>query len=227
MSLKKDEAFSKIREDFEGYTNLVLEQLDILESIITGGSEIPEDVLKTVEENEKKLDKKDVRLSDRIVNCIVLYHPVASELRQLMATYRIIINLERVGDHVWNLVHFIRDIKKPEVYEKLQEVIYNMVTQSVKMVQNSTMSFMTEEKDLAVWTIRNSKVFHEMNHKLLKKLISAAKSEESNKKLLISIITIRDMMSNIERIADHAANIAEDSIYYLEGRDIRHQKIEE
>ena len=227
MTLKKDEALQKIEGEFEKFANLALEQLDRMESIITDGHEVPDDLIKHIKETEVELDKNDVKISDKIVNCIVLYHPVASDLRKLMAIYRIVISIERIGDHVVNIVNFIQKIKTPEVYEKLQEVLHNMTIQSVRMVKRSIMSFINEERELAVWTLKNGYVFDEINHKILKKLISAAKSEEANKKLLLSIINIKEMMSNIERIADHASNIAEASIYFLEGTDIRHHKITE
>ena len=57
---------------------------------------------------------------------------------------------------------------------------------------------------------------------MLKGLISRSKSFDDKKKALVSFITIKEMVDNIERIADHATNIAEAAIYYLEGKDIRH-----
>jgi phosphate transport system protein len=61
----------------------------------------------------------------------------------------------------------------------------------------------------------------------MKKLVKKATSEEANKNLLISTITMKEMMSNLERIGDYATNIAEAAIYSIEGKDIRHHKIDE
>ncbi len=228
MSLQKDLALNNIQEDFENLCNLVLEQLDLLERIITSGKiGVKEETLKAIKNNEKTIDQKEVKLSEKIVNTIVLHQPVASDLRRIMASYRIIISLERISDLVLNITNFINKIKTPEVYDKLQDVLANMTLQSSKMVRNSLVSFLNNDRELAIWTLKNEIVFDEINSKLLKKIISGTDTAESNKHLLMSIINIKEMMSNIERIADHATNIAEASIYSLEGKDIRHHKLEE
>lgn len=227
MTIKKDDAINNIQADFEVLANMVLEQLDQMEMIITSGKiVVADDVLKKILQVEKDIDKKEVKLSDKIVNTIVLYQPVASDLRRIIACFRIVISMERIGDLVEDIVNFIKKIKIPEIYEKLQEVLSNMTILSIKMVRKSLLSFLNDDKEFAIWTIKNDVVFEEINHKLLKKLIAKADTAESSKHLLMSIITIKEMMSNIERIADHATNIAEAAIYSIEGKDIRHHKIE-
>lgn len=228
MSLQKDLALNIIQEDFENLSNLVLEQMDLMEAIITSGKiAVKEETIKTLKRNEKTIDQQEVKLSEKIVNTIVLHHPVASDLRRIMAAYRIVISLERISDHILNITNFVKKIKTPKVYEKLQEVLSNMTLQSIKMVRNSLVSFLNDDRELAIWTIKNEIVFDEINTKMLKKIILETDTDESNKHLLMSIINIKEMMSNIERISDHATNIAEASIYSLEGKDIRHHKLEE
>ncbi|WP_299578377.1 phosphate signaling complex PhoU family protein [uncultured Sunxiuqinia sp.] len=227
MTIKKDDAINHIQEDFEAMANLVLEQLDLLEQIIISGEiEVPEELLKKITRNEKDIDKREVKLSEKIVNAIVLYKPVASDLRWIMACYRIILSLERIGDIVLNVTNFIDKIKTPEIYERLLEVLSTMTIQSIKMVRKSLLSYLNDDREFAVWTIKNDVVFEEINHKLLKKILAKTETAESNKHLLMSIVTIKEMMSNIERIADHATNIAEAAIYSIEGKDIRHHKLE-
>ncbi len=227
MTIRKDDALNNIVVDFETLSNIVLEQLDQIEQVITAGNiVVPEDVLKRIRQNENEIDKKEVKLSDKIVNTIVLYQPVASELRRIIACYRIVLSLERIGDLVVNISNFIEKIKTPEVYSRLQEVLSNMTILSIKMVRKSLLSFINDDKGFAIWTIKNDVVFDEINHKLLKKMLAKADTAESSKHLLMSIITIKEMMSNIERIADHATNIAEAAIYSIEGKDIRHHKID-
>jgi phosphate transport system protein len=95
------------------------------------------------------------------------------------------------------------------------------------MVKKSLLSFLNDDRELAIWTLKNEGVFDESNLKLLKKTYNKHSSEGHSKHLLMSIITIKEIMSNIERIADHATNIAEASLYALEGKDVRHHKIPE
>lgn len=228
MTLKKDEAIQDILSDFEKLSNLVLEQLDHLESIMASGEiKVPDELVKKILHNEKEIDRKEVKLSDKIINTIVLYHPVASDLRRIMACYRILISLERIGDQVVSITNFISRIKMPKVFDKLQEVLHDMTFQSNKMVKKSLLSFLNDDRELAIWTLKNERVFDESNHKLLKKLLPKKGGDYSSKHLLMSMITINEIMAKIERIADHATNIAEATIYSLEGKDIRHHKFSE
>lgn len=223
MTIKKDEAINKVMNDFEVLANLVLEQLDSLEEFFNSGEiVIHENVLAKLYENEKKIDHLEVKLNDRIINTIVLYQPVASEIRKIISCYRIITSLERIGDYIINLAEFMKNIKKQDVYEQFIDVISTMFFTTSQMVKKSVISYTQQDRDLAIWTIKNDEAIDEMNQKMLKKVISKSKNISESKKALISFITIKEMVDNIERIADHATNIAEATYYYLEGKDIRH-----
>ncbi|MGE4586667.1 MAG: phosphate uptake regulator PhoU [Mangrovibacterium sp.] len=225
MTIRKDEAIREIEADFEKMAAILLEQLDRMEQFVTSGElKVSDEDLETVMKNEKDIDKAEVKLSDKIVNTIVLHQPVASELRRMMACYRILINMERVGDLVLNITQFIKKIKTPELYHQFNEVLSNMAMLSTKMVRQSLLSFTQDDRELAVWTIKNDDILDEVNSKLLKKLLNKTSPEERSKSLLTSLVSIKEMMGNIERIADYATNIAEAAIYSIEGKDIRHHK---
>ncbi len=228
MTSKKDDAINSILTDFEEFANLLLSQLDLLEKLIASGDiKFPEKENKELLNNEKKLDKTEVKISDKIVNTIVLYQPVASDIRKIIACYRIIISLERVGDMVVNIAKFIQKIKTPEVYSNLSDVISNMLIQSSNMVNKALLAFTNDDKEYAIWTIKNDAVVDEINKKMLKKAIKKSSGSSEDKELLMSFINLNGMITNIERIADHATNIAEAAIYSIEGKDIRHKhKIE-
>lgn len=225
MISKKDNAINNILSDFEEFANLVLHQLDSLEKLVsTGDTNFPDGATKEMLVNEKKLNKLEVKISDKIVNTIVLYQPVASDIRKIMACYRIIISLERVGDMVINIVNFIQSIKTPKVYSELSEVVSNMLMNSSNMVNKALLAFTNNDKEYAIWTIKNDAVADEINKKMLKKAIKKSSDSDENKQLLMSFINMNSVVTNIERIADHATNIAEAAIYSIEGNDIRHAK---
>ncbi len=213
--------------EFEEFANLVLHQLDILEGIIsTGETKIAKEQLEELYSNEKKLDKMEVKISDKILNTIVLYQPVASDIRKIFACYRIIISLERIGDMVINIITFIEKIKTVKIYAELNEAISNMLINSSNMVNKALLSFTVGDKDYAIWTIKNDDVIDEINRRMMKRAVKKSSGTDENKKLLMSFINMNSMVSNIERIADHATNIAEAAIYSIEGKDIRHKPIE-
>jgi len=228
MTSKKDDAINSILNDFEEFGNLVLHQLDLLEKIVSGGNiKIPEEVLKEMESNEKKIDKLDVKISDKIVNTIVLYQPVASDIRKIFACYRIVNSLERIGDMVMIILGYIQNIKTLKLYVELNDVITNMLINSSNMVSKAVISFTTDDKEYAIWTIKNDTVVDEINKKMLKKAIKkSSDNNDENKQLLMSFISMNGIVTNIERIAAHATNIAEAAIYSIEGKEIRHKPLD-
>ena len=228
MTTKKDDAINSIMHDFEEFANLVLHQLDLLEKIISSGDTIISDeISKEIISNEKKIDKQEVKISDKIVNTIVLYQPVASDLRKIFACFRIVNSLERIGDMVLTIVNSIPNIKTLKIYSELNDVITNMLINSSNMVNKALLAFTNDDKEYAIWTIKNDTVVDEINKKMLKKAIKkSSDNNDENKQLFMSFISMNSIVTNIERIAGHATNIAEAAIYSIEGKDIRHKPVE-
>ena len=225
MNIQKENAMQQIRNLFDDLSKVVLHQLDLLEKIINGGiTAIPEEIMKELNDNEELIDKYEISISEEIIDTIVLQKPVASDLRQVMAIYQMVANLERIGDSVMNIIRYIPRIQDIEVYLKMSEVITNMFMASVSMVQKSILSFVESDKEEAIWTIKNDEVVDEMNHKLIRKAIKKSDVTEDTQQLLFTFIQMNSIISTIERIADHATNIAEASIYAIEGKDLRHNK---
>ncbi|MFA9388377.1 MAG: phosphate uptake regulator PhoU [Prolixibacteraceae bacterium] len=223
MSSRKDIAFEKIMADFENMGNLVLGQLDQIELLLDlGEMTLTDEESEKFKANEEKIDKLEVKMNDRIVNTIVLFQPVASEIRQVMAAYRMVISLERIGDYAIHLVRFLQEIKSLQVYNELAELINTLFLSSTQMLKKALVSFVQQDKESALWVIKQDKEVDEMSHKMLKKVIQKSKEFDEKKKVIVSFITIKEMIDSIERIADQATNIAESSIYYLEGKDVRH-----
>ena len=228
MTTKKDDAINSIMNDFEEFANLVLHQLDLTEKIISSGdTNISDELSKEILSNEKKIDKAEVKISDKIVNTITLYHPVASDIRKIFACYRIVNSLERIGDMVLTIVNMVPNIKTLKIYNELNDVITNMLINSSNMVNKALLAFTNDDKEYAIWTIKNDTVVDEINKKMLKKAIKkSSDNNDENKQLFISFISMNSIVTNIERIAGHATNIAEAAIYSIEGKDIRHKPVE-
>lgn len=225
--LQKEKAIKDIDNTFKEYCDLMMKQLNDLEGIAQSGSNnISDNEIKKLQVTEKQLNKFEVKISEKIIGTIVLHHPVASELRRLMACYRIVISMERIGDLVENVVYFIRKIEDSKLYEDLSDVIYNMITSSNSMVEKALLSFINDDMDSAIWTIKNDEVIDEMNKKLMKKGIKKTKLQDEARQMLLNLINFKSVVSKIERIGDHAGHIAEASIFAMEGRDIRHQNVE-
>ena len=226
MTNKKEEAITDSVKCFEEMADLVLIQLTLLEKYMSlNEKDEMKNIFSRIEENENKIDEFEVIISDKFINSIILFQPVASDIRKLNSIYRISINLERIGDLVMNIIHSIDAIKETTEYEAMQNVLMNMLVSGVTMVEKSLLSFLNNDDSYAEWTIKNDEIVYDMNRKLLINSISRAKVSEKTKEMLLSYIDLKNIITNMERIADHATNIAEASIYSMQGTDIRHKGI--
>ncbi|HAN17658.1 MAG: hypothetical protein A2X13_03430 [Bacteroidetes bacterium GWC2_33_15] len=222
----KNNAIQDIQASFIEFANLILKQLELLEKQMNCNENLNcIETLEQIKKNEERIDQFEIEISDKFIHAIVLYHPVASELRKIIAIYRMSINLERIGDLVVNITNSVRKMKDSEIYSGMSDVVFNMLMQSIHMVEKSLLSFINKDKEYAIWTIQNDSVVDKMNHKLLTKAIDKNEISDEIKQMLLSFTNLRSIISNIERIADHATNIAEASIYSLDGTDIRHTKL--
>ena len=228
MTSKKEDALISLMSDFSEYANLVLHQLDLLEKIVINGNSdtFSDNIVNEMASNEKKIDKLEVKISDKIVNTIVLYQPVATDIRKIFACFRIVNSLERIGDMAITIQNYIQSIKPLKIYDELNDAITNMLMNSTNMVTKAVLAFSNDDKEYAIWTIKNDAVVDEMNKKMLKKAVKKSADNDENKQLLMNFISMHGIVTNIERIAGHATNIAEAAIYSIDGKDIRHKPVE-
>lgn len=226
MVQRKHEAIADILSDYEKLANRVLHQLDEVGKLISASGQLPgKEQLKPLKENEKKINRTEVKISEKIVHAIALYQPVASEIRSLIACYRIVISLERMGDLSISIAKQLSRIENQEAYSSLSGPISKMMDLSIEMARNAMLSFINHDMNLALSAIESESVVDEFNHKMLHKVAERADLVAGDKNIMVSFIHIKEMVSHIERISDHAANIAEASIYAHEGKDIRHHRV--
>jgi phosphate transport system protein len=223
MKTMREESILDIIATFEAMADTILAQLKLLEKFMDEPDEEERIVIKNeINSNEIKIDKYEVLISEKFINSIILYQPVASDIRKVVAISRMSINLERIGDRVINIINSIDNIKESVEYKAMVEVLNVMLLSGISMVEKSLLSFINSDNEYAVWTIKNDEIVDDMNHKLLTNSISKANVNDKTKEMLVSYIDLKNIITNLERIADHATNIAEASIYSIHGRDIRH-----
>ena len=215
----------KIIKEFEKYSTLILEQLDLLEIFLKINEEAErEDILQKLTQNEETIDKYEVILDNHIIKTIVLYKPVATDLRKIFSIYRMVINLERIGDQIVKIAKVNNKVKDIDAYKKTSKMIKLMLKQTSEMVRKSLLSFVNNDKDLALWIKKDTDI-DELNKKLLKKAIQKSELEKEVQALILNLSDIGVIISSIERIGDQATNIAEASIYSIIGAIVRHTDI--
>ena len=223
MTANKDLALKKIEKEFEELSNLVLEQLQLLNELFTSDKKSRvQEIFQVQCKNEEKIDKYEVELEDNIIKAIVLYQPVATDLRRLFSIYHMTINLERVGDLVQKIGTTYLELKDSGFLEEAMDTLVNLLKITSKMINRALLSFINNDKDIAARTIRTDTAYDDLNKKLLKKSIKAAGLPKKSQAILNNLVDMRAMLASIERIGDHATNIAEASIYAISGTNIRH-----
>jgi len=223
MKTKREESVIEIIDTFKEMADTVLAQLILLEKYMAKPEETENNqIISEIKENENKIDRFEVLVSEKFINLIILYQPVASDIRKIIAIDRMTINLERIGDRVINILHATKNIKDTQEYKAMIDVLTVMLLSGISMVEKALLSFINSDNEYAVWTIKNDEVVDDMNNKLLVNSISKAKVSDKTKEMLLSYVDLKDIITNLERIADHATNIAEASIYSIQGTDIRH-----
>ncbi len=228
MSIKKDKRFEGINKDFQKMKSLLYAQFDTLENVILSGLEsVSKQDIDNFSKNEKKLDQMELKMSNNIILTIGLEQPMAGELRQLITYLRMLGDMERIGDQLNNILHFFKKLTPKELPENQKESIHNMYDMSLIMVRKALESFENEDHETAIWTIMNDEVVDDMQQKLISRMLRKSTPPNMAIEDATNILNFGSILNSIERIADKATNIAEASIYYQDGTDLRHSDLSE
>lgn len=228
MSIKKDKKFNKLDNDFAKMKALLFQQFEILEEVVNNGlDDVEKTTIDTFTKNENKLDQFELKMSDNIIETIGLQHPMARELRLLVSYFRMINHVERIGDQLNNVMRFFHKMDPPTIPENQKDSVLNMLSLSEKMVKKALISFEDGDHEYAIWTIKNDEIVDEMQSQILKRMVRKNAPKNTDPTEIFNLLNFNSILGNIERIADNATNIAEASIYYQQGIDLRHQELPE
>jgi phosphate transport system protein len=135
-----------------------------------------------------------------------------------VACIKINADLERVGDQAVNIAERVMDlVTRPD--PALNVDIPRMAQLTIGMVRDALNAFLTADVDLAQAVLERDDLVDDMNREIFAVVDSAmAKGAGMHRNLLDTLIVAR----NLERVADHATNIAEDVIFWVRGADVRH-----
>lgn len=177
------------------------------------------DLAQTVIDRDKKVNKYDVKIDKICQKIFALAQPVAMDLRYIMSSLTINSNLERIGDIAVNIAENILLIKnKPPFYlnTKLEEMF--KLTQT--MLKNSIDAFIGGNPELAKEVILADDIVDRLNaenHQILKSIM---KQSPDNIESAVALLVIS---RELERLADHSTNIAEDVFFIVEAQLIKHK----
>ncbi len=173
--------------------------------------------LAAVEQWERQVNGMHIEIDDVCLKLIALHQPAAGDLRLIAAALKINSDLERVADQAVNIAETgVFLCKEPSI--KLGD-IPRMVEVAVGMLKDSLDSFARGDVDLARDVIRRDDEEDRLKSQTFNELVHLMQRDASMIQRGMDVILIA---RNLERIADHATNIAEDVIFMVLGKDIRH-----
>ncbi len=181
------------------------------------------DLARAVIQRDDHVDSLDVEIDQHCMKIFALFEPKAVDLRFIMAANRIIVDLERVGDHCVSICkEVIRINEHPQIkpyidLPKMGEIASDMVEEAVHC-------YLERQSDAALEVIQKDDAVDHLNNQILRELLTYLAEDMKKTQVIFSLMMIA---KGLERIADYATNIAENVFFMVTGDVIRHKPLEE
>lgn len=177
-----------------------------------------------VEENENRINQMEVSIDHEIISTIGRRQPTARDLRFLMAISRTTQNLERAGDEVARMARMVKSIIETGSPRNLPISELRLAADlAASLLRKSLDSFARLDTQMAVSIIKADDEIDEEYNGFLRKLITYM-MEDARK--ISPSLDLLFLAKSIERIGDHAKNIAEQIIFIVKGEDVRHTPVD-
>lgn len=199
-------------------SNVVDEQLaDAINALSTCDLALAE----RVRDRDDEVDALELQIDHQCERILALHTPVAVDLRLLITAVKVNTDLERIGDHAKNLAKntpFVAGCS-----DLLGETrIAEMADTARRILHEVQDAFIKRDRVLARKAIAHDLEIDRLHRETIDTLVRLAKENPENTEALVHLVT---MSKAIERVADHAKNIAEAVVFLIEGVDIRHRKL--
>ncbi len=211
-----DEHIEKLKRRVLKMSSLVDEQVHLA---IRAVEEENLELAKTVTENDKKVDKYDIKIDKICQRIFALTQPVAMDLRLIMSSLTINNNLERIGDIAVNIAEYVEMIKKkPDFFH--QTKLEQMFKVAKQMLKDAIDSYVEGNEALAKSVIEADNNLDQLNFDNHKILIGIMKQNPDNIEPAVALLV---MSRQVERLGDHCTNIAEDVFFIIEAHIVKHK----
>jgi phosphate transport system protein len=210
-----DEHLEKLKTRVLKMCSLVDEQFQLaVKAVEEENLELAQQVI----ERDKKVDKYDLKIDKICQKIFALTQPVAMDLRMIMSSMTLNTDLERIGDISVNIVENLMLIKKkPEFYNRTK--LPEMFNLTKEILKNAIDAYIGGNAELAKKVIKTDDLIDQLNdenHSALKEIM---KENPANIEAAVALLVIS---RELERVADHATNIAEDVFFIVEAQLIKH-----
>jgi phosphate transport system protein len=199
----------------ESQISLVLKLLDAFSA----------SVVEKVLEDERHLNEMEIEIDDEVNNVIARRQPAARDLRLLMATSKCVTNLERAGDEARKIAKRLRRIHESSGGPAIQLTELRISGEMALLILRHALdAFARMDVAAAAKIVRDDRAIDNEFRAFVRRLITHM---SENPRAISSGLDYLSVAKAIERIGDHATNIAEFVIYVVKGRDVRHVSLEQ
>lgn len=169
-------------------------------------------------EDEKQINQLEIEIDEAGHSLLALAQPMAGDLRLITMILKINTDLERMGDHAVNIAERSQTLLgEPRL--QIDFPIEKMTEEVQRMVRDALDSFMNENIDLARRVLQNDDKIDDYNGELYRAMMARMQKDPDSIQRALNLVMVSH---NLERIADLANNIAEDTIYLKQGKEVRH-----
>lgn len=215
MSIHLQRDLDGIRKGLLGLAGLVETAIyDSIRSLIERDAELARRVV----DGDAVIDAEENHIDEECLKALALHQPVAVDLRLIASAMMIVVDLERMGDLAEEIAErTIHLSTKPPL--EIPDEIVSMTDLAITMVRQSLEAFIGVDAEMARRIIRMDEGVNDHNNRLIAHILEQMRSNPFQLEENLSLFSV---VRCLERIADHATNIAEDVCYLVEGEIIRH-----
>ncbi len=209
-------------EELEELKRKLLEMSGLVESAVHSSvrvlAEQSSEKAQEVLENERRINRIEIAIDDDATRLLALQQPLAVDLRFVKAAIKINNNLERMGDLAVNIVHRAQSLMSQRPVRPLVDLPH-MAALVEAMVGKSLDAFVRRDAALAGSVLASDDAVDELRDTIFVELTRMIQAEPDATPQCVNLMFIARCL---ERIADHATNIAEEVFFFVEGVDVRH-----
>ncbi|OQY17221.1 MAG: phosphate transport system regulatory protein PhoU [Desulfobacterium sp. 4572_20] len=185
-----------------------------IKSLIERDSELAQ---KTIQ-SDSQIDELEIKLEEMAIRLLALRQPMAKDLRFIVKGTKIITDLERMGDLAVNICERALELNKEPLLKPYID-LPRMAEKAQFMLKEALDAFVREDTEIALKVCQDDQLIDDLNNQIFRELLTFMLEDPRN---ISRAIRISFISKYLERIGDHATNIAEDVIYMVKAKDIRH-----
>ena len=169
--------------------------------------------------DDEEIDQLEKQIDKDGVDILLRFQPVASDLRRVVAAMKLSSNLERMADMATTIARRARKLNRHQPLAEV-DLIRPMYDHAMSMFKDSVDAFAREDVDLARAVVPRDQKLDDLNRMAGHKLVDRMAQDPHQLRGYLNLIFVGRCL---ERVGDHATNIAEDAVYAAAAEDIRHQ----